>query len=140
MILPISVVLPFWPTHRDRSSAPGTTKRSVVLSYPVLEVPIMLRRRFVLQSPTRSCIGVGTTSERVCGRCVGWAQGLSLGTKVVQTCGLVIAMPLLRQLDTRSTRKNDVYDSLRDTVLCSLSAWCLVTLSMEVDPHRVMLQ
>ena len=32
---------------------------------PVPEVPIMLRRRFVLQSETRSCIGVETTSERV---------------------------------------------------------------------------
>ena len=69
-------------------------------SCSVPEVPIMLRHRFVLQSETRSCIGVGTTSERVSGRCVGWAQGLSLGTKVVQTCGSVIAMPLSRQLET----------------------------------------
>ena len=90
MILPTSVVLPCQPKHRDRSSAPGTIKRSAVLSCPVLEVPIMLRHRFVLQSETRSCIGVETTSERVSGQCVGWAQGLSLGTKVLSSqccCG-----------------------------------------------------
>ena len=100
MILPTSEVSPCWPKHTDRSSAPGTIKRSVVHSCHVLEVPIMLRHRFVLQSETRSRIGVGTTSERVSGRCVGWVQGLSLGTKVVQTCGSVIAMPLSRQLET----------------------------------------
>ena len=51
----------------------------------VPEAPIMLRHRFVWRSETRSCIGVGTASERVSGRCVSWVQGLSLGTKVVQT-------------------------------------------------------
>ena len=64
MILLISVVLPCWPKHRDRSSAPGTTRRSIVPSGPALEVPIMLRHRFVLQSETRSCIGAETTSEK----------------------------------------------------------------------------
>ena len=54
----------------------------------------------VLQSEIRSCSGVGTTSERVSGRCVGWVQGLSLGTKVVQSCGSVIVVPLSRQLQT----------------------------------------
>ena len=100
MILLINVVSPCWLKHRDRSSAPGRTRLSVVPSCPVPEVPIMLRRRFVLQSEIRSCVGVETTSERVSGQCVGWAQGLSLGTKVVQTCGAVIAMPLSRQLET----------------------------------------
>ena len=44
--------------------------------------------------------GAETTSERVSGRCVGWAQELSLGMKVVQTCGFAIAMLLSRQLET----------------------------------------
>ena len=60
----IIVVSPCWLKHRDRSSAPSTIRLSVVLSCPVPEVPIMLRRRFVLQSDIRSCIGVETTSER----------------------------------------------------------------------------
>ena len=90
-------------------------------SCPVPDVPILLRRRFVLQSEIRSCIGVETTSERVSGQCVGWAQGLSLGTKVVQTCESVIAMPLSRQNHVRLAEVeeqlpwHDLYDSLRET-------------------------
>ena len=152
MILLISVVLPCWPKHRDRSSAPGTTRRSVVPSCPVPEVPIMLRHRFVLQSETKSCIGVGTTSERVSGRCVGWVQGLSLGTKVVQSCGSVIAMPLSRQLETtfdsRKWKSNSrgmiftipfVKQMNRHTSI-SVRLVCLVILSMEVLPRQVMFQ
>ena len=150
MNLPISVVLPCQPKRRDRSSAPGTMKRSVVLSCPVLEVPI-LRHRFVLQSETKSCIGVGTTSERVSGRCVGWVQGLSLGTKVVQTCGLVIAMLLSRQRDTTfDSRKWNNFRGMISTIpfvtqtsrytLISVRLVRLVILSMKVHPRRVMLQ
>ena len=61
--------------------------------------------------------------ESVVNAFVGWVQEMSLGMKVVQTCGLVIAMPLSRQLETtfdsRKWRSNfpwhDLYDSLRDT-------------------------
>ena len=122
-ILLVNVVSPCWLKHRDRSSAPGTIRLSIVPSCPVPEVPIVLRRRFVLQSETRSCIGVETTSERVSGQCVGWARGLSLGTKVVQTCGSVIAMSLSRQLETTFDLReveeqlpwHDLFDSLRET-------------------------
>ena len=75
MMLPTSVVLPCSPKHRGRSSAPDTMKRSDVLSCPLLELPTRPRHRFVSQSETKSGIGVGTTSERVSGRCVGWVQG-----------------------------------------------------------------
>ena len=123
MILLNRVVSPCWLKHRDRSSAPGTIRRSVMPSCPVPEVPTMLRHRFVLQSETRSCICVGTTSERVSGQCVGWAQGLSLTTRAVQTCGSVIGMPLSRQLETtlrlaeveEQLPWHDLYDSLRET-------------------------
>ena len=61
--------------------------------------------------------------ESVVNAFVGWVQELSLGMKVVQKCGLVIAMPFSRQLETtfdsRKWRSNfpwhDLYDSLRDT-------------------------
>ena len=84
---------------------------------------MMLRHKFVLQLDTKSCIGAETTSERVSGRCVGWVQELSLDMKVVQTCVLVIAIPLSRQLETtfdsRRWKSNslwhDLYDSLRET-------------------------
>ena len=52
------------PKHRDRSPAPGTIKCSVVLSCPVLQVPIMLRHRLVLQSEFRSCICVGNNKRK----------------------------------------------------------------------------
>ena len=39
--------------------------------------PIILRHKFVLQSETRSCIGVG--NNRVSGRCVGWGPGIVIG-------------------------------------------------------------
>ena len=152
MILLTSVVSPCWLKHRHRSSAPGTIRRSVVPSCPVPEVPIMLRHRFVLQSETRSCIGVETTSESVSGQCVGWAQGLSLGTRAVQTCGLVIAMPLSRQLETtfdlRSWKSNSrgmiftilFVKQMNRHTLISVRPVCLVILSVEVLPRQAMFQ
>ena len=113
MILPISVVLPSWPKHRDR--------RSVVLSCPVLEVATILLPRFVLQSETKSCIGVGTTSERVCGRCVGWVQGLSLGMKCKRVeqssqCRCQGSWNHVRLTEVEGQLPwHDLYDSLRDT-------------------------
>ena len=49
MILPTSAALPRRPKHRDRSSAPGTTKRSVVLS----------RARSANNSPSQVRFAVG---------------------------------------------------------------------------------
>ena len=133
-------------------SAPDTTRRSVVPSCPTPKLPIMLRHRFVLQSETRSCIGAETTSEKVSGQCVGWAQELSLDMKVVQTCGLVIAMPLSRQLETtfdsRKWKSNSrdiiftipfVKQMNRHTSI-SVRPVCLVILSMEDLPREVMFQ
>ena len=65
-----------------------------LLFWPVLEVLTVHRHRSALQSGTKSCVVVETFSAKVSGRCVGWVQGSSVGTKVLQTCGLVIAMPL----------------------------------------------
>ena len=152
MISPTNVMLPCWPKHRDRSSAPGTIKRSIVLSCPVLEVPKMHRHKFVLQSETKSCIGVGTTSERVSCRCVGWVQGLSLCTKDMQTYGLVIAMLLSRQLeitfDLRKWKNN--FRGMISTVpfVTQMSRHTLISVrlvrpvipSVKVHPHPVMLQ
>ena len=138
--------------QRDRSSAPGTIRLSVVPSCPVPEVPTMLRRRFVLQSEIRSCIGMETTSERVSGQCVGWAQGLSLGTKVVQTCGSVIAMPLSRQLETtfdsqkwKSNSRGMIFTipfvtQMNRHTSISVRLVCLVILSMEALPRQMMFQ
>ena len=100
----------------------------------------------------RSCIGVGTTSERVSGRCVGWVQGLSLDTKVVQTCGSVTAKLLSKQLeatfDLRKWKNN--FRGMISTIpfvtqmsrhtLISVRLVRLVILSMEIHPQQVMLQ
>ena len=121
MILPTSVVLPCYPKHRDGSSAPGTMKRSVALSCPVLKVPTMLRHRFVLQSETKSCIGVGTTSERVSGRLLG--PGIAIGHEglanvwtshrdaVVKAAGNHVRLAEVEE----QLPWHDLYDSLRDT-------------------------
>ena len=113
------------------------------------EVPIMLRLRFNLQSEIRSCVGVETTSERVSGQCVGWGQGLSLGTKVVQTCGSVIAMPQLETTsDSQKWKSNSrgmiftipfVKQMNRHTSI-SVRLVCLLILSMEVFPRQMMFQ
>ena len=92
-------------------------------SCPVPEVPIMLRRRFVLQSETRSCIGVETTSERVSGQCVGWTQGLIIGHEgranvwishrnaVVKAAGNHVRLAEVEE----QLPWHDLYDSLRET-------------------------
>ena len=113
MILLINVVAMLLK-HRDRSSARGAIRRSVVLSCPVPEVPRMLRHIFVLQSETRSCIGVGTTSERVGGRCVGWVQGLSSGTKVGR-CQRSWKTTFDSQKWKSNSRGMIFFDSLRET-------------------------
>ena len=64
MILPINVVLLCLPKYRDQSLAPGTTRRSLVLFWPVLEVPTMHHHRLVLQPDTKSCIGEETKKRR----------------------------------------------------------------------------
>ena len=89
----------------------------------MLEVPIILRRRFVLQSETRSCIGVGTTSERVGGRCVGWVQGLSVDTKVVANVRISHRDAVVKAAGNHVRLAeveeqlpwHDLHDSLRDT-------------------------
>ena len=123
MTLLINVVSPCWLKHRDGSSAPSTIRLSVVPSCPVPEVAIMLRRRFVLLSEIRSCIGVEKTSERVSGQCVGWAQGLSLGHEgraivwishrnvVVKAAGNHVRLAEVEE----QLPWHDLYDSLRET-------------------------
>ena len=100
--------------------------------------------RFVLQSETKPCIGVGTTSERVGGRCVGWVQGLPLGKKVLQTCRLVIAMLLSKQLeitfDFGMISTIPIVTQMSRHTLISVRLVRLVIPSMKVHPHRVMLQ
>ena len=86
-------------------------------------MPIMLRHKFVLQSETKSCIGVGTTSERVSGRCVGWVQELSFGHEglanvwishrnaVVEAAGNHVRLAEVEE----QLPWHDLYDPLRDT-------------------------
>ena len=82
----------------------------------------MLRHKFVLQSETKSCVGVGTTSERVSGRCVGWVQELSLGTglanvwishqnAVVKAAGNHVRLAEVEE----QLPWDDIHNSLRDT-------------------------
>ena len=98
------------------------------------------------QIPFASCIGVETTSGRVSGRCVGWVQELSLGMKVVQTCGLVTAMLLSRQLETtfdsRRWKSNSCgtistipFVTQMTDILRSQSAWCVSRSSVWIFFH-----
>ena len=66
---------------------------------------------------------MGTTSERVSGHCVGWAQGLSLGTKVVQNVWISHRNAVIKAAGSHVRLAeveeqlpwHDLYDSLRET-------------------------
>ena len=93
---------------------------------------------------------LGTTSERGSGRCVGWVQGLSLGTKGRANVWISHRNALSGSWKPRSTRGSeehlpwhDLYDSLRETdeqTYFDLRLVCLVILSKEVVPRPVMFQ
>ena len=88
-----------------------STKYNKALSRAFLsvpEVPMMLRHR--------SCIGVRTTSERVSGQCVGWAQGranvwISHRNAVVKAAGNHVRRAEVEE----QLPWHDLYDSLRET-------------------------
>ena len=111
----------------------------------------MLGHKFVLQSETKSCVGVGTASERVSGRCVGWTRIVigHQGLANVWICPSQRCCELV-SWTSRSTFGRTIFRGMISTIpfvtqmsrhtLISVRLVRLVTLTMKVHPHRVMLQ